>query len=137
MTDPRKRGPRVSLMAVGKRATPRPARPLGAVGLAHWKKVWGGDAPWLSPTADAEAVLLLSEALDDYSKLRQRLVDSSEVGLLTLEERRTTDALRDLRRQIKEAQGSLGLTPAGRAKLAVAEAIPEDPLEAFRLQGAG
>jgi P27 family predicted phage terminase small subunit len=133
---PRKRGARLAVTALPRR-TITPPRELGEAGLDLWTRIWGSGAAWLSEELDAESVLVLCEMTDDYAALRKRtqapLLDDEDVPLAG-GEKRTYDSLRDLRRQINDATAALGLTPSGRAKMAVTEAAPEDPLVAFRQQ---
>lgn len=117
---------------------PTPPRPLGPAGMDVWKRVWRTGLDWITPASDVERVLTLCEIVDEYVALRGRVL-APLVGddvPLTGGEKRTYDALRDLRKQYADAMNDLGFSPAARTRLSLGEVVPEDPLESFRSESA-
>jgi P27 family predicted phage terminase small subunit len=114
---------------------PKPPRDLGPAGRELWRRIWRSGCDWVSPQSDLERVLSLCEMVDEYVSLRKRAMAPmlmDEALPLAGAEKRTYDALRDLRKQYGDALMQLGFTPAGRANLNVGEVPPADPLEDFR-----
>lgn len=126
--------PANQLPRANRKRPPKPPRPLAPAGADLWKRVWASAADWVSPDTDLERVLTLCEMTDEYVALRARAMAPllADDVPLTGGEKRTYDALRDLRKQMGAALAALGFTPTDRARLNVAEVAPEDPLEAFQ-----
>lgn len=92
---------------------PEPSRPLGRHGKAWWDTVWQIGINWISPSTDLEIMLMTAELIDERWNLR--------IQVMTKGEARDRRALRDLERLIGSNLSQLGLTPADRARLGLAE----------------
>tara|TARA_R110000822_G_scaffold10078_11_gene38493 strand:- start:867 stop:1313 length:447 start_codon:yes stop_codon:yes gene_type:complete len=93
--------------------TPAPNRKLFTQGQAFWDKVWEIGGLWISPTTDYEIMLMTAEMIDERGNLRAKvLTDGSP------KDRR---ALRELERAITGNLAQLGLNPAERTRLGLAE----------------
>ena len=90
---------------------PLPPRPLGVAGAEMWATVWES-ASWVDRESDAQAVLVLCEALDERAVLRARVMDAMDW--------RERAGLRVLDEQIAALMDRLGLTPRSRDRLAAA-----------------
>jgi hypothetical protein len=93
--------------------TPEPSRPLGSNGKQFWERVWQLGSTWISSSTDYEAMLMTAEMVDERWNLR--------VKVMTEGQPRDRRALRDLDRMIQSQLSLLGLTPADRSRLGVAE----------------
>jgi hypothetical protein len=93
--------------------TPEPSRPLLKYGRELWDKVWEQGLNWISPNTDFEILLMTCEMIDERWNLRVKVMTEGQA-----KDRR---ALRDLDRAIQSQLASLGLTPADRSRLGVAE----------------
>ena len=93
--------------------TPEPSRPLGSNGKQFWERVWQMGSTWISSSTDYEAMLMTAEMVDERWNLR--------VKVMTEGQPRDRRALRDLDRMIQSQLSLLGLTPADRSRLGVAE----------------
>lgn len=93
---------------------PEPHRPLGKAGRELWDRLWDAGAAWLRASSDAEAVLLVCEAIDERQALRFRVMSDPEAW-------RERKALRELERQISAGLGELGMNPVDRGRLNVGE----------------
>jgi hypothetical protein len=93
--------------------TPEPSRPLGTHGKQFWDRVWEMGSTWISSNTDYEAMLMTAEMVDERWNLR--------VKVMTEGVARDRRALRDLDRAIQSQLSLLGLTPADRTRLGVAE----------------
>ena len=99
-----------------------PPLPLGPTGRALWDTVREEAFAWVA-RGDALALAIACQALDERDALR------AEVG--GEGNRFDRAALRALDKQIMEALGLFGLTPADRTRLGVAE-VRVDDLEEFK-----
>jgi hypothetical protein len=68
---------------------------------------------WISSNTDYEAMLMTAEMIDERWNLRVKVMTEGQV--------RDRRALRDLDRAIQSQLSLLGLTPADRSRLGVAE----------------
>jgi hypothetical protein len=93
--------------------TPEPSRPLGSNGKQFWERVWQMGSTWISSSTDYETMLMTAEMVDERWNLR--------VKVMTEGQPRDRRALRDLDRMIQSQLSLLGLTPADRSRLGVAE----------------
>ena len=93
--------------------TPQATRPLGSHGREFWDRVWQMGSSWISSNTDYEAMLMTAEMIDERWNLR--------VKVMTEGQARDRRALRDLDRAIQSQLSLLGLTPADRSRLGVAE----------------
>jgi phage terminase small subunit len=96
---------------------PEPSRTLGDAGRLAWDAAWSEACAWLS-ASDAHSVLMYAEAVDDYVQLRDSLYRRGfdEVTLWRIRKQ-----VQDLAKQVSQLAGDLGLSPASRAQLGVAE----------------
>lgn len=94
---------------------PEPHRPLSPnFGLRLWEQIWTSGAGWLKQNMDTELVLMLCEAVDERTRIRQLLVQNQSLW----RERR---ALREIDRQIITLLGQIGFTPSERGLLGTGE----------------
>ena len=93
--------------------TPEPSRPLGSYGKQFWDRVWQMGSSWISSSTDYEAMLMTAEMVDERWNLRVKVMTDGQA--------RDRRALRDLDRMIQSQLSLLGLTPADRSRLGVAE----------------
>lgn len=103
---------------------PEPHRPLQTPGLELWDRIWGLATTWLSPSTDAELLLMTCELLDERWNLRIKVLRDNRP-----EERK---ALRDLDRQLVSNLSLLGFSPTDRSRLGVAEVKRQSKLEELR-----
>jgi hypothetical protein len=101
--------------------TPDPSRPLGKPGLELWETVWSAGVAWISPSTDAEILLMTCEMVDERWNLRARVLKSEDP-----KDRRN---LTQLTKLIQENLSLLGFTPADRTRLGVAEVKAQSKLE--------
>lgn len=94
--------------------SPEPHRPLGKAGRELWDRLWVAGAGWLRVSSDAEAVLLVCEAIDERQALRFRVMSDPDLW-------RERKALRELERQISAGLGELGMNPVDRGRLNIGE----------------
>jgi len=92
---------------------PDPDRKLFTQGLAFWNKVWEIGGLWISPTTDYEIMLMTAEMIDERGALRAKVLTDSAP-----KDRR---ALRELEKAIVGNLAQLGLNPAERTRLGLAE----------------
>lgn len=97
-------------------STPEPPRPLGQLGRAFWDRTWEIGINWISPQADLELMIMTAEMIDERAVLRN-LVFQDRNG----DRPKLRTALRDIERQIQSNLGQLGLSPADRSRLGLAE----------------
>ena len=93
--------------------TPAATRPLGSHGREFWDRVWQMGSSWISSNTDYEAMLMTAEMIDERWNLRVKVMTDGQA--------RDRRALRDLDRMIQSQLSLLGLTPADRSRLGVAE----------------
>jgi hypothetical protein len=93
--------------------TPQATRPLGSHGREFWDRVWQMGSSWISSNTDYEAMLMTAEMIDERWNLRVKVMTDGQA--------RDRRALRDLDRMIQSQLSLLGLTPADRSRLGVAE----------------
>jgi hypothetical protein len=93
--------------------TPETTRPLGSHGKQFWDRVWQMGSTWISSSTDYETMLMTAEMIDERWNLRVKVMTEGQV--------RDRRALRDLDRAIQSQLSLLGLTPADRSRLGVAE----------------
>lgn len=105
-------------------SVPEPARPLLQSGREFWDKVWGAGLGWISPTTDAELLLMTCELVDERFDLR--------VSVLANNDWRERRALREIDDRIIRNLSLMGFTPADRSKLGVAEVKAISKMEALK-----
>jgi hypothetical protein len=93
--------------------TPIANRKLFIQGQAFWDKVWEIGGLWISPTTDYEIMLMTAEMIDERGNLRAKVLTEGSP-----KDRR---ALRELERSITGNLAMLGLNPAERTRLGLAE----------------
>lgn len=113
------RGPLVAVEPVD--ATPYHATPLEA-----FDAVMAEGLPWLART-DAPALALLRLQMEEHESLRQAAMAGST---------ESRKMLRDLEKQIREGMTSLGLDPAARSRLGLAEVKAQSTLESLQAKRA-
>lgn len=106
------------------RATPKPPRPLGPLGMDFWVRTWAAGYVWMSPESDVDLLLLACELLDERAELRESVLAAGDW--------RERSALRAMDKQLIDMYSLLGFSPTDRTRLGVAEVRVEDDLEAFR-----
>ena len=116
----------VALPGVADGEVPEPLRPLGPPGRALWERVWKAGARWVSPQTDIELLQILCEQIDERAQLRVKVIGEGNW--------RERKALRALDQQVVAALSLLGLTPADRTRLGVAEVQAQSTLERMRAQ---
>lgn len=95
---------------------PDPLRPLGKMGLDFWERTWTVGMNWISPKADIELMMMTAEMIDERAILRN-LVFQDRTG----DRPKLRAGLRELEKQIQSNLALLGLSPADRARLGLAE----------------
>lgn len=98
---------------------------LRSAGKALWSYVWEAGAVWISPQTDAGAVTKLCEVADFAEIMRAKFMETGEL-CYSREYLAATDKQIALFRE-------LGLTPAARTRLGVAEVKSKSRLEQLRL----
>ena len=96
---------------------PEPSRPLLTHGRAFWERVWEIGGLWISPTTDYEMMLITAEMIDERWNLRAHIMGTKPENLDPKQRR----ALRELDRNITSNLAQLGLSPAERTRLGLAE----------------
>jgi hypothetical protein len=114
----------VALLPVEALGVPDPLRPLGTSGQALWERVWAAGARWISPETDVELVQIVCEQIDERAALRVKVLRDNNW--------RERSALRKLDHQVIQALSLLGLTPADRTRLGVAEVVAQSTLDRLR-----
>lgn len=104
----------VSLEAASR--VPDPLRPLGKMGLEFWQRTWEVGMNWISPKADIELMMMTAEMIDERSILRTLVFQDRNADRPKLRA-----GLRELEKQIQSNLALLGLSPADRARLGLAE----------------
>lgn len=102
-----------------------PAQLRTAAGKALWAYAWSAGAVWISPQTDVAAVTMLCEITDFAQIMRAKFIETGEI-CYSREYIAATDKQISLLRE-------LGLTPAARTKLGVAEVKSKSRLEQLRL----
>lgn len=108
-------------------ATPEPLRPLGRMGLEFWERTWDVGMNWISPRADIELMMMTAEMIDERAILRN-LVFQDRNG----DRPKIRTALREIEKQIQSNLGQLGLSPADRARLGLAEVKRQSKIAELR-----
>lgn len=113
--------------------TTEPPAVLGDIGAAEWRRVLAV-CPWIGPS-DLAVVRLYCEALDRRSGLLALIAETGTVlytstGYAYLNP--AASALSTTEAQITKWMSSLGLTPADRGRLGVAEVKAQSALERIR-----
>lgn len=98
---------------------------LGDAGKALWLYMWNAGAVWISPQTDVAAVTILCEITDFAQIMRAKFIQTGEI-CYSREYIAATDKQIALLRE-------LGLSPASRTKLGVAEVKSKSRLEQLRL----
>jgi phage terminase small subunit len=102
---------------------PVPERPLQEAGTAAWQNTWRTAGAWLA-SSDSDAVLTYAETVDDYVQMRD---SAHRQGFEEASTWRLRKQVLDCRSQMRQLAGNLGLSPASRAQLGVAEVSRTDP----------
>jgi hypothetical protein len=95
---------------------PEPLRPLGKMGREFWDRTWEVGVGWISPKADIEIMMMTAEMIDERTILRN-LVFQDRNG----DRPKLRSGLRQLESHIQSNLAQLGLSPADRARLGLAE----------------
>lgn len=95
---------------------PEPLRPLGKMGLEFWQRTWEVGMNWISPKADIELMMMTAEMIDERTILRTLVFQDRNADRPKLRA-----GLRELEKQIQSNLALLGLSPADRARLGLAE----------------
>ena len=94
---------------------------FGKVATDMWERIWTLGAIWIAET-DLVSVQLLCETWEDYTLLRHRVVKAMSDPKKP-DPWRERKHLRDLRNQVMLLLSALGLSPADRARLGLAEVV--------------
>lgn len=111
---------------------PKPPESLQSAGVAVWERLWRYAAAWLSPTTDLEVIVRYCQALDEREIYKTTL---EKDGYFTEGSKGQTilhpavKALRELDTQLLRLESVLGLTPADRSKLGLAEVKTASKIE--------
>ncbi|MEZ0490793.1 phage terminase small subunit P27 family [Kineococcus sp. TBRC 1896] len=120
----------------GAEGVPAVPQQLLDAGRARWRQVWG-HASWLSPAADVPTVTRLCELEDLVEALRSQLAGDGAMVTGSTGQLRMHPAWAEIRAvldRLLKLESALGLTPAARSALGVAEvqrAQEVSPLEAI------
>ena len=95
---------------------PEPRRPRGKMGLEFWERTWQVGMNWISPKADIELMMMTAEMIDERTILRTLVFQDRNADRPKLRA-----GLRELEKQIQSNLALLGLSPADRARLGLAE----------------
>jgi len=95
---------------------PEPMRPLGKMGREFWDRTWDVAINWISPKADIELMMMTAEMIDERAILRNLVFQDRNA-----DRPKIRAGLREIERQIQSNLAQLGLTPADRARLGLAE----------------
>jgi len=107
------------------KSKPEPHRQLFEAGLTLWDNVWSMGRTWISPTTDAELLLMTCEQLDERVRLRTFVWNNPELW-------RERKALRELEKAITGNLSLLGFTPVDRTRMGVAEIKAQSKLEELK-----
>ncbi len=97
-------------------SVPDPLRPLGKMGMDFWERTWTVGMNWISPKADIELMMMTAEMIDERAILRNLVFQDRNADRPKLRA-----GLRELEKQIQSNLALLGLSPADRARLGLAE----------------
>ena len=107
--------------------TPEPIRPLGKMGRDFWDRTWQVGMNWISPMADLELMMMTAEMIDERAVLRN-LVFQDRNG----DRPKLRAGLRNLEKLIQSNLAQLGLSPADRARLGLAEVKRQTKLQELK-----
>lgn len=99
---------------------------LDEPGKALWHYIWTAGASWISPTTDVDAVLRLCELTDFGEKMKRKFFDTGDTHY-------AKDYYGSIDRQIALMR-ELGLTPAARSRLGVAEVKTKSRIQQLQLE---
>lgn len=127
----------------GLPATPATVAPDGP-GAGRWRRIWG-ECTWLSPQTDLDVVTRLCESEDLYAGMKAALAEEGFYVTGSMGQKRTNPLLGDLRAtadQMLKLEKELGLTPAARGSMGVAEVkasavVENNPLADILTRAAG
>lgn len=108
------------VVALAPASNRTPQRPLGPAGQAAWNETWEEAGDWIA-NSDRGVLQLYAEAVDDYSLLRARLLDTLQQNANDPTIWRIRKQVFDARNQVRQLATDLGLSPSARAVLGVAE----------------
>lgn len=113
---------------------PEPPAHLGEAGRTMWAHVWEVARNWMAPGSDQTVVLLLCEAMDDYTTIRAQL-NSGEVERYytmangSMVTHPLVNQLKDLRIHMTSWLGMIGFSPSDRSRLGLAEVRVRDEID--------
>lgn len=99
---------------------PEPLRPLGLAGRDTWDKILTAGAVWIAGT-DLHLLQQICEQLDEQQALRVKVLDPAP----RRDQWRDRRGLRMIDDQILKGMTALGLSPAARARLGLAQVVAE------------
>lgn len=108
-------------------AIPEPIRPLGKMGREFWDRTWDVAINWISPKADIELMMMTAEMIDERAILRNLVFQDRNADRPKLR-----SGLREIEKQIQSNLAQLGLSPADRARLGLAEVKRQSKLAELR-----
>jgi P27 family predicted phage terminase small subunit len=120
----------------GLPAVPSTLTPDGP-GAGRWRRIWG-ECTWLSPQTDLDVVTRLCEQEDLYAGMKAALADEGFYVTGSMGQKRTNPLLGDLRAtadQMLKLEKEIGLTPAARGSMGVAEVKGSGVVENNPLMG--
>jgi hypothetical protein len=109
---------------------PEPLRPLGKMGREFWDRTWLVGMNWISPKADIELMMMTAEMIDERTILRTLVFQDRNADRPKLRA-----GLRELEKQIQSNLALLGLSPADRARLGLAEVKRQSKLAELKQMG--
>ncbi len=99
---------------------------LGEPGTAMWKYIWKTGAQWISPQTEIPAVLRLCELVDLGEKMKAKFFDTGDTHY-------AKEYYGSIDRQVVLMR-ELGLTPAARSRLGVAEVKTKSRIAQLQLE---
>jgi P27 family predicted phage terminase small subunit len=103
---------------------PKAPRKLTRSGMRVWSRLWTFGRAWISPNTDIERALRYVEALEDRARFRQNIKEQGDFVIGSKGQdvlNPMYDQLNATDRLIVRLESMLGLTPADRSRIGVAE----------------
>jgi hypothetical protein len=100
------------------------------MGREFWDRTWLVGMNWISPKADIELMMMTAEMIDERTILRTLVFQDRNADRPKLRA-----GLRELEKQIQSNLALLGLSPADRARLGLAEVKRQSKLAELKQMG--
>lgn len=98
---------------------------LKQAGIAAWNYIWQAGAVWISPQSDAGAVTRLCELADFAATMKAKFYETGDLKY-------SREYLQATEKEV-QLMRDLGLTPAARSRLGVAEVKSASKLNQLRM----